>query len=86
VFLRTADYAVADLDTRNAFADFVLRMGQGRSAEAREALGRALMAAMETAFAGELAGGHFALSLEIREIEGAMSWKTNSIHARLRRI
>jgi 5-carboxymethyl-2-hydroxymuconate isomerase len=27
---------------------------------------------------------HFALSLEIREIEAALSWKKNSIHARLR--
>jgi 5-carboxymethyl-2-hydroxymuconate isomerase len=27
---------------------------------------------------------HFALSLEVREIDPALSWKKNSIHLRLR--
>jgi 5-carboxymethyl-2-hydroxymuconate isomerase len=78
------DYAIADLHPANAYLDAVLRLAQGRSVSARRELARALMTEMEDAFAGELAGGHFALSLEFRETDGAMSWKTNSIHRRLR--
>ena len=42
------------------------------------------MAVAEMHFAVELARPHFALSLEITEIDGKFSWKTNTIHPRLR--
>ncbi len=78
-----AHYAVADQVAENAFADMVLRMGRGRSEAQLRDLGAALMQAAEAHFADLLARPHFALSLEIQEI-GALSWKTNAIHPRLR--
>ena len=77
-------YAIADRHPGNAFADLRLRIGQGRSVLERQSLGRALMAVAEVHFAVELARPHFALSLEIVEIDGKFSWKTNTIHPRLR--
>ena len=77
-------YAIADRHPDNAFADLRLRIGQGRSAAERQSLGRALMAVAEVHFAAELARPHFALSLEIVEIDANFSWKTNAIHPRLR--
>ena len=75
-------YAIADGDPRNAFVDLVLRMGKGRTEEARKAAGDHVMEAAKTFFADRMTGGHFALALEIVEI--AMSWKANTIHARLK--
>lgn len=77
------DYAIADGHPANGFADMVLRIGAGRTAEEKSATGKALMAAAEQHFAGQLASPHFALSLEILEINSAFSWKSNSIHPRL---
>ena len=77
-------YAIADRHPDNAFADLRLRIGQGRSALERQSLGRALIAVAEAHFAAELARPHFALSLEVIEIDVNFSWKTNAIHARLR--
>jgi 5-carboxymethyl-2-hydroxymuconate isomerase len=77
-------YAIADLHPANAFADATLRMGAGRSPDQRKELGEDLMMAMGVHFTDLLEGGHFALSLDIQEIEAAMSWKRNAIHARLR--
>ncbi len=81
----TPDEAIADGHADNAYADLVLRMGAGRSAEVKTAAGRAIMAAAEAFFAEELARPHFALALEIVEISPDFSWKTNSIHPRLRK-
>lgn len=79
-----AVYVIADRLPENAFADLRLRIGQGRSEVERRALGQRLMAAAEQFFADRLARKHFALSLSIEEIDGRFSWKTNSIHSRLR--
>lgn len=76
--------AIADGHPDNAYADLVLRMGAGRDTRTRQAAGAAIMAAAESFFAPELAGAHFALALEIVEIDPDMSWKTNTIHARLK--
>ncbi len=77
-------HAVADLLPENAFAALMLRIGAGRSAEDQRRTGQALMAAAETHFAAQLARPHFALSLDIVENAPALSWKTNTIHPRLR--
>lgn len=76
--------AIADGHEVNAYADMVLRMGAGRSAEVKRAAGAALMAIAEAFFADDLAKPHFALALEIIEIDPEFSWKTNSIHPRLK--
>lgn len=77
-------YAVADLLPQNAFADMILRIGQGRSDADKTAIGAALMAVAEAHFAPQLSSPHFALTLEVQEISAAFSWKTNAIHPRLR--
>jgi 5-carboxymethyl-2-hydroxymuconate isomerase len=77
-------YAVADRHPQNAFVDMVLRMGTGRTAEQKKHAGEALMTHAELLFAQELTAPHFALSLEIIEIDDVFSWKTNTIHARLK--
>ncbi len=82
--LRATAWAIADLDPDNAFVDMVLRVGQGRSAADLRALGDALIASVTACLPVQMAGNHFALSLEIREIDGAQSWKRNTMHARLR--
>lgn len=76
--------AIADGHPQNAYADLVLRMGAGRSADVKRAAGQAIMDAAETFFADALAQPHFALALEIVEIDPDLSWKTNSIHPRLK--
>lgn len=79
-----ASYAIADRLPENAFADLRLRIGQGRSELERQALGRGLMAAAEAFFADDLSRPHFALTLSVEEADSRFSWKTNSIHPRLR--
>jgi 5-carboxymethyl-2-hydroxymuconate isomerase len=77
-------YAVADLDARNSFLDMSLRIGKGRTQEDTKRAGDLVFAAAERHLAHLLAEPHFALSLEVREIDAALSWKRNAIHPRLR--
>lgn len=78
-------YAVADMMPANAFVDMQFRIGAGRSEADRKAAGDALFATAGEFLGHLLEEPHFALSLEIREISPAFSWKKNSIHARLRK-
>jgi 5-carboxymethyl-2-hydroxymuconate isomerase len=77
-------YAIADRHRANAFVDMVFRIGTGRTPEQKKMTGEKLMAAAESHFAKQLQSPHFALSLEIVEINSTFSWKTNSIHPRLK--
>lgn len=77
-------FAIADRRPENSFVDMVLRMGKGRTADQKKAVGQRMMMAAEEFFAMHLARRHFALSLEIIEIDESQSWKTNSIHDRLK--
>lgn len=76
--------AIADCHPDNAFADMILRIGVGRSEADKKLTGDLLMQAAEAHFSVDLAAPHFALSLEIIEIDPVFSWKTNSIHPRLK--
>ncbi|OYU37877.1 MAG: 5-carboxymethyl-2-hydroxymuconate isomerase [Pseudorhodobacter sp. PARRP1] len=82
--LRSTDYAVADLMDENAFADLRLRIGTGRSAEDKARAGTAIFAAAIEHFAVLFEAPHFALTLDISELDPALSWKKNAIHPRLR--
>jgi 5-carboxymethyl-2-hydroxymuconate isomerase len=82
--LRADHYAVADRLPENGFVDLNFRIGRGRTLEERKRAGDAILAAAEEALAPLLATPHFALSLEIREIDAELSWKRNAMHARLR--
>lgn len=82
--IRVDAYAIADALPQNGFVDMSLRIGAGRSAEDKQRAGEQIFAAASEFFAVQLATAHFALSLEIREIDPDLSWKRNSIHPRLR--
>ena len=77
-------YAIADRHVENGFVDMIFRLGAGRSIEDKKRVGDAIMAAVVATLAPLFAEPHFALSLEVVEIDPALSWKTNSMHARLR--
>lgn len=74
---------VADGLPENDFAALTLSVGAGRSTDKLQQAGTAIFAAAQAALADRLAEPHFALSLEIRQIEPDLSWKDTPIHARL---
>lgn len=78
------DYAIADLMPENAFLDMTLRIGAGRSAEDKKRAGEVIYAAVSNGVAELFKSPHFALSLDISEIDSTLSWKTNAMHPRLR--
>jgi 5-carboxymethyl-2-hydroxymuconate isomerase len=82
--LRCADFAVADQLAENGFADLRMRIGAGRSVEDKARAGQAIFAAAVHHFAPLFETPHFALTLDIAEIDAALSWKKNAIHPRLR--
>ena len=84
--IRCDAYAIADRMAENGFIDMNLRMGTGRSADDRERAGSAIFMAVADYLAPLLAKPHFALSLEIREIDPVLSWKRNAMHPRLRAV
>jgi 5-carboxymethyl-2-hydroxymuconate isomerase len=82
--LRCDAFAIADRHPDNAFIDMSFRLGQGRSAEDKRRVGEAIFAAASRRLAALFETPHFALSLEVREIDAELSWKANAIHPRLR--
>ena len=81
---RSEAYAIADLLPENGFIDMNFRIGKGRSAEEKKLTGEAIFDAASQFLASLFTTPHFALSLEIREIDAELSWKKNAIHPRLR--
>ena len=84
VRLHRADFAiVADDHPDNSFLAMKLSVGAGRSTDALQTAGAAVFDAVRENLAEVLSTPHFALSLEIREINPDLSWKDTPIHARL---
>jgi len=83
--LRSEHYAIADELPENAFIDMSFRIGVGRSAQEKERTGEAIFGLVSARLAPLFETPHFALSLEIREIDPELSWKKNAIHPRLRK-
>lgn len=81
---RADAYAIADRLPENAFIDMSFRVGVGRSAEDKKRVGERIFAAVTDELAILFETPHFALTLEIREIDPDLSWKKNAIHPRLR--
>ncbi|MBX4994551.1 5-carboxymethyl-2-hydroxymuconate isomerase [Rhizobium binae] len=82
--LRADHYAIADELPENGFVDLNFRIGKGRTAEEKKRTGEAIFAAAIDVLGPLFETPHFALSLEIREIDAELSWKKNAIHPRLR--
>lgn len=82
--LTCAAVAIADQHPENAFVDMIFRIATGRSEADKKMTGDKLMACAKDFFADTLARPHFALSLEIIEIDPVFSWKVNSMHNRMK--
>ena len=80
-----SEYCVADATVDDAFVHAVLKMGAGRSEEARKKAGDDLFKMICEHFAPIFARRSLALSLEIIEFSEAGTWKQNNIHARYRK-
>jgi 5-carboxymethyl-2-hydroxymuconate isomerase len=61
-----------------------LKLGSGRTDEAKRRAGAELFAAMKAHFAALYDRRYLALSLEIAEFSEAGTWKHNNIHARFK--
>ena len=81
---RAEAYAIADQLPENAFIDLVFRVGQGRAREDLKRAGDAIFKRARAALSKLYETPNFALSFEIIEIDGSLSWKDNAMHARLR--
>ena len=77
-------FAIADEHPENSFLDMTLRIGAGRSGDAKKATGERLFSGVTETLNTLFDRPHFMLSFEIQEIDPTLSWKKNSIHARLR--
>lgn len=75
-------YRVADGSGDDAFVHATLKVGAGRTAEAKKRAGDALFDVVTGHFAALHARRFLALSLEIAEFDEAGTWKQNNIHAR----
>jgi 5-carboxymethyl-2-hydroxymuconate isomerase len=78
------EYAIADQLSENAFIDMNFRVGQGRSVEALKKAGDKIFQTAESQLSSHFNAPNFALSFSIDEIDGILSWKNNTMHARLR--
>ncbi len=73
-------YRIADGDPANAFAHAVLRIGAGRDAPTKHAAGSHVFAALAAALGEAYAAGPLAISLEVQELDPALSFKQNNLH------
>jgi len=78
-------YCTADGSEDDAFVHATLKIGAGRSLEAKKKTGDDLFRMMTEHFAELYRRRSLALSLEILEFSEAGTWKQNNIHARYRK-
>ena len=80
----SADHAlVADGLAENNFVAMTLSVGAGRAQADLKCEGDQLFSIAQSVLQAPLSQPHFALSLEIREINPDLSWKDTPIHGRL---
>lgn len=82
--IRCDHWRMADQHPTNHFVGLELSVGAGRPKPVLAQAGEAVFATARQALGDLLAGGHFALAMEIREIDPELSWKANPIHNRLK--
>jgi len=73
-------YRIADGDPNNAFVHAVLRIGAGRDAATKHAAAAHVFAALCASLNEAYAAGPLAISLEVQEIDPALSFKQNNLH------
>ena len=79
------DYCVADGTADDAFVHLTLKIGAGRSDEAKKKTGDDLFKMISEHFAAIYQKRTLALSMEIVEFSEAGTWKQNNIHARYKK-
>ena len=80
------DYCVADgAEPSDAFVHATLKIGAGRSDEAKKKTGDELFAMLSAHFAPVFERHGLALSMEIAEFSEAGTWKKNNIHTRYKK-
>ena len=80
---RAAACAIADKHPSNGFVALTLIVGHGRTKADLAAAGEIVFAAAKQHLRDWLAEHYFGLSLEIREIDPDLTWKSNTIRPRL---
>lgn len=78
-------YRVADGAEDDAFVHATLKIGGGRTAEAKRKVCDELFEMIKQHFADLHARRYLALSMELQEFDEAGTWKHNNIHARYRK-
>ncbi|MEO0485692.1 MAG: 5-carboxymethyl-2-hydroxymuconate isomerase [Pseudomonadota bacterium] len=76
---RVDHYAIADGDPRHGFIDISVRLRAGRAQDIKEDATQAIFDAARTFLAPVLRDHSLALSLEMRDIDPALSPKTGTI-------
>lgn len=79
------DYCVADGVVDDAFVHVTMKIGAGRSEDAKKKAGDELFAMICAHFAAIYAKRTLALSMEIVEFSESGTWKQNNIHARYKK-
>jgi 5-carboxymethyl-2-hydroxymuconate isomerase len=77
-------YAIADQLPENGFLDMQFAVGQGRKPDELKRAGEHIFKIASEHLAPLFNTPHFALSFQISEINGNLSWKKNAMHPRLR--
>lgn len=77
--LKADHVVIADGNPDHAYLDISIRLRGGRTAEAKAQATAAIFAAAESYCAGVMAASSFMLSLEMRDIDPALSPKASSI-------
>ncbi len=78
-------YKVGDGNPENGFVHITARVAQGRPVEARENLGKSLLATAETKLADLLSTTPVSLAVEVHEIDRSMTFRRNTIRERRNR-
>lgn len=78
-------FAVADGNPDNAFVAVLVRLGAGRDAETRRRVAEDLMRVLERETAEAFRTRGLGLTVEVQEIDGTASLKTNNLHERVRK-
>jgi 5-carboxymethyl-2-hydroxymuconate isomerase len=77
-------YRIADGDPSNAFVAVLARIGEGRDAATRREVAETLMRVLEAETRDVFARRGLGLTVEVQEIDGTASLKTNNLHERVK--
>ncbi|ADP17492.1 4-hydroxyphenylacetate degradation bifunctional isomerase/decarboxylase subunit A [Achromobacter xylosoxidans A8] len=81
--LRVDDCLIVDGHPDNAFVHVVLRIGHGRNAEQKAALGERVFQALSAALAPQMAARPLGISMQIEEADPVLNYKLNNYREHL---